>query len=383
MRICLAAVVAMLGWNPCIDAATAAEQPMTSGAAAQAQSRSLRLLSPTRHAGQQALHAAVAAHPALLEPGAVTPATQVALALYPDGRVAASSLRIDTRRPPLTPQAIEEWIRSVLPPGSDAWSMSAWPRGTVIGEARLATDLTLYFGRVPANFDANRSDARVRRLVSRYHRDLLYTGDDTRHRLTVLLDAEGNLLARHVDRIARSSLAQPATAVPVGAWAGEVAARLQVDAAQIGLMGTTTVQDGGELYVVVYAWQRRPGEPGPQVLEPLPPRIPLDPVTAQALVDQHFPAAAAGGKPAGETPAIVLSMDGEVIRTGSVTLKHGGLTAASLQQPALKGLRIAELLVHPVRDADGRQRDALFVWQSDEPVVPQPMSEGRVQGTRR
>src|SRR5690606_3849434 len=77
--------------------------------------------------------------------------------------------------------------------------MEGWERGAPTPQGRrLAIALNLHHTRVPADFDATRSAARVRGIVRRHHGDLLYTGDNTRNRLTVLLDADGRLLNRHV-----------------------------------------------------------------------------------------------------------------------------------------------------------------------------------------
>lgn len=350
------------------------------------------LLPPRRHAQQQALRAAVAAHPELLrpEPGVAAEAV-VALALYPDGRLAASNLRF--ARPPLSPagllqaaspqqRAMREWLQSLLPAGGDAPATAGWARGTPVGGGQLAVDVTLFFARVPGNFDPDKSDARVRSIVSRLHRDLLFTGDDTRHRLTVLLDGDA-LVARHIDRIPRAQATQAGPQVPVAQRARTLASRLQVDVAQIGLMGRTHVQDGAELYVVEYAWQREAGESAPQVLQPLPPAEPIDRAVAQALVARHFPAASpapAEADAAAPVPAIVLSMDGAVLRTGNVPLVNGGLAAAALQQPVLQQLRIADVLVQAVPGAGGTTRNALFVWHEGEPPGSLPGATAPMDG---
>ncbi len=355
----------------------------------------LPLLPPRRRAEQQALRAAVAAHPELLRPEpAGMHAAAVALALYPDGRMAASNLRF--AEPPMSPggllvaaspqrRAMLEWLQSLLPGDGEAPATAEWARGTAVGNGRLGADVTLYFARVPDNFDPRRSDARVRSIVSRLHRDLLFTGDDTRNRLTVLLDGDGALIARHIDRIPRVQATQAGPQVPVAQRAQALASRLQVDMAQIGLMGRTRVQDGGELYVVEYAWQREAGGSAPQVLQPLPPAEAIDSAVAQALVARHFPAAStpstAAGSAGSVAPAIVLSMDGEVLRTGSVPLVNGGLPVAALQQPLLQQLRIADVLVQALPGTGGRMRDALFVWYAGEPPTgPAPEAAAPADG---
>lgn len=375
--------------GPVADAPAASQAP----AATAGLEQSLRLLLPKRWAEENALHAAVALYPQLLQQEGALDGATVALAFHPDGRVAASEIRAASPPPPGAPvlvraaaspaQATQRWVQALLPSEAERHSVAMRSRGTTVAGARLTTDVTVYFTRVPANFDAVHSAARVRQIVGPYHRDLLFTGDDTRHRLTVLLNEDGSLLNRHVDRIDRASITVPFESKPAGAWARELAARLRIDVAQIGLMGTTAVQDGAELYLVEYAWRRRPGETGPQVLEPLPPRTMLDTGTARSLLERHFPDAIDNDDSAG-TPAFVLSLDGEVLRTGRVPVKNGGLTSASLNDPLLAGLRIEDLVLHSVDAPAGRARKALFVWQSPDPAPsPGAQIEQLLQGGRR
>lgn len=354
-----------------LHAAAPADNP-ASGAHAAAPAQSLRLLPPARWAEENALLAAISLYPQLLQQQPPLEVATVALAFHPDGRVATSEIRLAS--PPPTPAAGEVrvgpaarqgWVEALLPAEGERPSVATRRRGAMVAGARLAADVTVYFTRVPENFNAARSAARVRRIVAPIHRDLLFTGDDTRHRLTVLLNDDGSLLQRRVDRIARTSVAESSGARSAEDQAAELAARLEIEVTQIGLVGSTLMQNGAELYVIDYAWRRRAGELGPQLLKPLPPATLLDTATAQALLELHFPDA---NESAG-TPAFMLSMDGELIRTGRVPLQDGGLTHASLQAPLLAGQRVEALLLHPVGVAD-RARNALFVWQATGAAEP-------------
>lgn len=379
---CAGIVLALLGGG--VLAAQAMDPQTANGVAFMQQepSQPLRLLPPKRWAAYTALQAAVLAHPELLEPRAPGEMALMGLALRPDGSIAASELRwIEQGRPPAPSRfrISQEW-EGLLPEEADAPSSASWARGAPAGAGRqLGTALRLYFSRVPANFDAQRSAARVKKIVSRYNRELLFTGDDTYSRLTVLLDADGGLLNQHVDRVERDQIAAtPTGAREVQAMASEVARRLNIDVAKIGRLGTTAVRDGALRYLVVYAWRRGHDERGAHVLDPLSAGPRIDAEAARKLLDRHFPGV--GGEVAG-TPTVVLTADGEVLRIGYAPLKSGGLTQAALGGPLLADLRAEDLWLQGAQGGS-ESRQALFIWQADADaafVAAQPPATTSIQ----
>lgn len=375
-------VLAVLGGGV-LAAQTLDPQPASSVASMQEeQSQPLRLLPPKRWMAYTALQAAVLAHPELLETHAPGEMALMGLALRPDGSVAASELRWIQQGPAPAPSRLRSWQEweGLLPDEADVPSSASWARGAPAGAGgQLGTALRLYFSQVPANFDLQRSAARVRKIVSRYNRDLLFTGDNTYSRLTVLLDADGGLLNQHVDRVAREQIAgTPTDAGEVQAMASEVARRLNIDVAKIGRLGTTAVRDGASRYLVVYAWRRGLDERAAHVLDPLSAGPRIDTEAARKLLDRHFPSV--GGDAAG-TPTVVLTADGEVLRSGYAPLKSGGLTQAALDGPLLADLRAEDLWLQSLQGG-GASRQALFIWQADANaafVAAQPQALALIQ----
>lgn len=376
-------VLAVLGGGTLGAQAVDPQPEVREASRAEQTGSSLRLLPPRRWIAYTALQAAILTHPELLEPHVPGEMALVGLALRPDGSVAASELRwipegnpVPARFPP-RPES-----EGLLPEEGDAPSSASWVRGARAGTGQqLGVALRLYFTRVPGNFDVRRSASRVRSIVSRYNRDLLFTGDNTYSRLTVLLDADGRLLNQHVDRVARDRIAgAPTDRRQVQAMASQVAQRLGIDVAQIGLLGTTAVRDGAARYLVDYAWQRGRDEQAPHVLAPLASGPRIDAAVARKLLDRHFPAS--GGSDAAGTPTVVLTADGEVLRTGLAPLKSGGLTQAALRGPLLADLRVEDLWLQRFEDAGGGSSQALFIWQANADaafVAAQPQAATSIQ----
>lgn len=160
--------------------------------------------------------------------------------------------------------------------------------------------------------------------------------------------------------------------------ASEVARRLNIDVAKIGRLGTTAVRDGALRYLVVYAWRRGHDERGAHVLDPLSAGPRIDAEAARKLLDRHFPGV--GGEVAG-TPTVVLTADGEVLRTGYAPLKSGGLTQAALGGPLLADLRAEDLWLQGAQGGSA-SRQALFIWQADADaafVAAQPPATTSIQ----
>lgn len=390
VRICIS--LALL-WSGGSGAAAVAQQaPAADRINVTSASSTAPLLSPAQWRRQQLLRATVAHYPQLLDGHANASVAEVGLALRPDGSIALGEIGFAGSAPGvvnlsgqglIVMQAIVGVLRDTS--GTDVL-MESWEAGAPTPQGRpLAINLNLYHTRVPADFDAGRSATRVRGIVRRHHTDLLYTGDNTRNRLTVLLDEDGSLLNRHVDRVEWAyDPPAPVGATEVMARARELAQRLRIDVTQVGLLGHTVVREGGEWYHVAYAWQRRPGESEPQAMQPLPPLPPqLDLAAAEAIVRQHF-AAAASPAEASKTPAVVLSAAGEVLRTGYVPMQNGGLTRQGLQDPLLAGARVQDVLLHPVGQGSGAARPVLFVWEAArEPDARSVPAVVPVQGVRR
>lgn len=394
------ALVCAGGWG---GAAIAQESPATATVNPAASGGEARLLSPAQWRRQQLLRVAVERYPQLLDGHPNASVAVLALALRPDGSIAVGEIgfagspesivnlpdilvNLQGQGPVvlqgLNPanaarvSSLQQSMTAVLEDaGGTAVQMEGWARGAATPQGRpLAIDLSLYHTRVPADFDAGRSATRVRGIVRRHHTDLLYTGDNTRNRLTVLLDAQGGLLNRHVDRVAWAhDPPTSASAAGVMAQARELALRLGVDVSQVGLLGNTVVREGGEWYHVAYAWQRQPGESGPHMLQAPPPAPQLDLAAAEAIVRQHLPASAAGSVPAGRTAAVVLSATGEVLRAGYVPMQNGGLARQALEEPLLAGMRVQEVLLHPVGQGSGGTRTVLFVWEAAAPADSRSM----------
>jgi hypothetical protein len=362
---CAGIILALLG-SGTLGAQAADPQPPAGNLAAQMQEgrSSPRLLPPKRWMAHTALEAAIAAHPELLEPRPPGDVALVGLALRPDGSVGASALRWIPQGDPVTSRlATPEW-KGLLPEEAGTPSRASWSRGANAGPGRqLGAALRLYFSRVPAKFESRRSAARVRSIVGKYNRDLLFTGDNTYSRLTVLLDADGGLLNQYVDRVARDQIAgAPTDASQIEAMAAQVARRLRIDVAQIGLLGKTAVSDGGLRYLVEYAWRRAEGERAPYVLDEPSPAPRIDAAAAKEVLDRYFPAGARGDE-AG-TPTVVLTAGGEVLRTGFAPLKAGGLTQAALRGPLLADLRAEDLWLQTFESTGDASRQALFIWQA-------------------
>jgi hypothetical protein len=150
--------------------------------------------------------------------------------------------------------------------------------------------------------------------------------------------------------------------------------------------------------MVSFAWPRRPGEPAGgvsgQSLAQQNADHPLDAAIALAIVERHFPQEfVAADQPIERRPWVLLSSQGEVLRTGVVPsmltvtsaagrafrLPHEGM---SVVQSALPGVRFGAssrpstidsgVIETQVQDRAGRRAIVRFLWLAPDSPPPPP-----------
>lgn len=323
-----------------------------------------RPLLPPRHGPPPAeLRRAVESFPELT--GAAREGVNVlAVVLRADGGIEDSRLRLADSRPDQV-RAEGEFQQWLPIADGDGRSRVQFPQGaSVAGSASLATDLIILSTRLPADFNPQRATRRVSNLMRETRAELFLPGASGQiNRLMVLLADDGTVIKEDVQRFRRDDIRPgPRDADHQQSFARMIAETLQVDMDQLGVVGAGTPSMDGKALFVVHAWQRAPGEPGPRLYGVPPPPPAFDTELARMLVERHLPDAF--GDIGAQTPAILLTAEGVVLRVGRVPLREGGMTTEALQSPVLAGVHIGEVTVEPVRNAAGDTRDVLFVWEA-------------------
>ncbi|HUG72350.1 MAG TPA: M56 family metallopeptidase [Steroidobacteraceae bacterium] len=309
------------------------------------------------------LRALAGQHPELMNGPALDSQAIVSLTLRADGSVESSELR----RVEPGDLASRDLANSIAtrPMGSAAGIMSfargeAMPDGTT-----LTSRLIVSYAVRPANYDPTRSVERVHQAMLAAHPELLLPlNADTFNRVTVYMTEDGRI-DRHAVELRRREDLRPYGDIEPANF-GRLWQPLGLEPEQLGTMGITnisqsrmrteTAPDGTVRQIaeppmgmiVRYAWPRRPGEPmggtpSSPAAEGLSNLVSFTHTDAARVVEHHLPNALNDqGTSTEGTPWLVLSRDGQVVRSGYLSPQpERALTMARLQAE-LPDLKLAE-----------------------------------------
>jgi beta-lactamase regulating signal transducer with metallopeptidase domain len=149
---------------------------------------------------------------------------------------------------------------------------------------------------------------------------------------------------------------------------------------RVGLIGTTKLYAGhykneGDMktLLVIYAWPRRPNEPGPKYVPPEQPAAAGandDPAVNRAIAEHYFPDIYTFPKawPRAD-PWVLLDRQGKVLTTGR-RIVMGGRDIQLYVESLYPGIRTDGVQVTTVRGERGHSADVGFVWlAADSPVT--------------
>jgi hypothetical protein len=288
-----------------------------------------------------ALQKLVQRHPELVEGPDLegTSYFMAVMAMRPDGDVISSAVRIPAG---WNGYELDHELYRTLPTDAGNTLIARRNKHTRIPDGRsLRADLNFRIVAVPAGYNASRSTNRVREILgNRYNHLLLPSADRVLNRLNILLAPDGTILREHVE-LERQEITFTETRADdpkdVARVAEERAKRLGVDVTQIGLMGTTSIEDGTIKLVdngtpggfvddkrrqlmVSYAWQRGSGESSPTLKQNSVTKPPVDLSTALVIVEREIPEAFSVRPVGAETWMVVLTANGQFIRAGRVQM---------------------------------------------------------------
>ena len=313
----------------------------------------------------------------------------VAIALRPDGSVVRSGMRYAEQESDVN--ANQQALRDLMPKDVNAISgmadMAYRRKGaTVLDDRVLKGTVRLDATMVPSNWDETRDSGLVQRAVIQRHADLfLPRSSDHINQLTVAMNEKGEIVGERVETLTvehQGTMSRVTSGCRLPSGAGDFAtfgispqegaaifAGLGLAADQVGLAGSLSASlpvnqaavsqsprlavgaDGiarGALPVsdlpvlrVCYAWPRRPGEPvggTPLAWDSIPrPRneVPSQMRQVNQLVEQYFPS----GSPA-DGNWMLLTYNGEVLRTGHVELGKGEYLTGMYVERMLPGIKV-------------------------------------------
>jgi hypothetical protein len=288
------------------------------------------------------MRAAVPRYPELISGPSREGIYRLDVALNADGTIYRSGLHFYPGIPTGIGRSSNPEIHRIIP--TDASELHVGMpilRGERVGALGIApNEIRVLFSILPADYDDTRSSWRVERAVRARHSDLAFSdGKGPIPVLTVLMTENGEIDREHVGRINS----------PEGLAAYPDFRVLGLDSLQIGSKGRLTLgpeppdpdipaqivetdsqysltpyslrpDRKEQLLLVRYAWPRRVGEPdagtGPFVRPPASPSPPPYPSIASEMVGRHCPEAFQPSRELGDLCWIVLSHQGQVIRSG-------------------------------------------------------------------
>jgi hypothetical protein len=307
------------------------------------------------------LQKAVERHPEMVQGPQLDDASifLVSVVMSADGTVLSSAAELGS---PATATEISGRLSRLLPvdAGEDIASffMKSQP---LSGDNALRAQVLLRGVFISDSFDVARSNVRVREILGHKYDDLMTPpSSDENNLLTVFLSDDGRILREKVERVTMQN-ADVVLGLSTGARREEtIAARLGLDVEQIGMIGTTTLEqgspntvvdqeglkrvDGVRMLPVRYAWARRTEEPAAihtptRADEPL---ADFDLAAALVVVERLLPDAFSHAPPSFADmiePTVVFTTKGEVIRAGRVQMRNGVDADSLLQQQLVPGVR--------------------------------------------
>lgn len=339
-----------------------------------------------------ALQLLVERHPELVAGPATDDMFFAAIAMYEDGRVLNSIAR-------MAPRTIEsrevsaEVNRSVPTDGGNQYNTTFMKDRKLPDGQALRTDVSVRVAALANGYDATRSNLRVlQALGDKYRHLMLPAADGVMNRLTVFMGEDGHVQREHVERVGPPAGRTISAGSPtdVTFLAETIAKPLGLEVNEIGLIGTTTIEEGSvvgivdgngdtrvddrrRLLMVTYAWPRRAGETqatwGQAGLAATRQEVHVDQAVALRIVEREIPDAFRSRESAAGTPTVVLAATGEVIKAGRVQFGSGGTRDQILRQ-LVPGIRTASMITVRVTNDRGETANVEFVWARPEAAKP-------------
>lgn len=327
-----------------------------------------------------ALQKLVQRHPELVEGPALEGKRFLGgIAMRPDGDVIASAVRLPDG---IDAYELDHEISRLLPTDGGITQIPRRPKGTVLPDGRtLRADLTLNPVVVPANYNASRSTNRVREILGdRYNHLLLPNAGGMLNRLTILLAPDGTVLKESVE-LERQTITYRETRSDdpkdVARVAESRAKALGIDVDQIGLMGSTRIEDGTIKLVangtpggfvddrrrellISYVWRRGSGESSPTLGQRGVAKPPVDLASALTIVERQIPEAFTTSAEGPDICMVVMAANGEFVRAGRVQ-RYGGAEMNARQ--LVPGVKITSSKSVRLTNKDDVTVDVLFFWE--------------------
>jgi hypothetical protein len=339
-----------------------------------------------------ALQKLVERHPELVEGPPTGDVFYAAIALYEDGRVYTSMVR--PAPPTIESRDISAEVNRSVPKDGGNQLNTTFRKDTKLSDGRaLRADVRARIVSMGDAYDTTRSSLRVLQAMGDKYRDLMLPGaGGIMNRLTLFMTDDGRIEREHVERVGpptgRTLMGSDANDITF--LAESIAKPLGLDVAQIGLMGTTELEEGSlvmfvdasgnsrpddqrRLLMVTYAWPRRAGETGPRwgqrMFTSAPQQPTVDPAAALAIVEREIPDAFRVKDPAAGTPTVVLTAKGELIKTGRVQMRPGESSDKLIRDQLEPGMgRLTSFMTVRVKNARGETADITFTWEEPKPA---------------
>jgi hypothetical protein len=313
---------------------------------------------------------------------------QAAMAMRPDGDVLSSAVRIPSGS---NAYELDYELYRTMPTDAGKTLISNPPKHTVVPDGRsLRANLNFRIVVVPAGYNAARSTNRVRELVgNRYNHLLLPSSGNVLNRLTILLAPDGTILKESVELERQEITRTPPRAddpKDVARVAEDMANRLGTDASEIGLMGSTFIDDGTIKLVdngtpggfvddrrrqlmISYAWKRGSSESSPTLRQDGVTRPPVDLPSALAIVERQIPEAFTRKTTGTEGFMVILAQNGQFVRAGRIKMEG---TPGMMADQLVPGVKVKQDSFTTVRltNKTGATADVRFVW-----ALPQPTAD--------
>lgn len=341
-----------------------------------------------RALGQNVHDAVIARYPELTSGPDRQDSATVDLVMRADGSIESSEL---SRNAPGSPRFTGP-PRTQPSPGS-LQGLTSMMAGSVArnGERLRSTVVVRYTALGPpvAGNDTARAPQRVQDAVRGALPELLLPLDQAQfNRITVFMTEEGRVARHYVESQSREGM-RPYGDIDPQSFAA-VWAPLGLRPDELGTMGITTVmqmpasmasvsdprmEESPKGAQVRYAWPRRPGEPIggiPQsdVAAEHAARVTFTHTDVARVLEQRLPGAMtqSGVAPEG-TPWLVMSRDGEVLRSGYIPPPTGNVIGVSLLQPLVPELRLKEFMpMQVVKQYEGAfNKQVWLTWVAAEP----------------
>jgi hypothetical protein len=335
---------------------------------------------------EQGLQKAIERHPEIVLGSDTNDTFVVSITLLPDGGVHSSAARLVPREK--IADTISELARTT--PEATGYASANRKKGTTLPDGRiLRANLHLEIVTLPPGYDDPRSYARVREVLRGKYTDQMQPATRVMSRLTVFLSENGTIERESLENPRTEDVRAQAASEPSNAQqlAEQIATQLAMDVDQIGLVGTTLLEEGSlsvvvrddgtmrtndtrRLLLVRYAWPRSAGELAPTWSRPrgTNPITNIDLGAALKIVEHHIPDAFAVTDSSAGTPTVILTAKGEVIRAGRVTVKAGEVLSDRLAQDQLApGVRTNISTFRTLTNAAGTKTTVFFAWESPVP----------------